>query len=114
MAGTPPVRAVVDSLTARYGAGLAGFLALRLVKLPRSPGWRARTALGYLERNPTPAVTEALLRFAAATSEPLLQASAVRAIRAARDSRLPEKLAAERDRLAAVGRPLPPSVAGLA
>ena len=112
--GAPPVRGVVDNLTARFGAALAEYFALRLVKVPTAPAWRAQTALVYLERHPTPAATEALIRYATATSEPVLQASAVRAITAARDVGLPEKLAAERRRLAVAGRSLPAALAGLA
>lgn len=110
---SPPVHAVVDNLTTRFGARVADALALRLVKLPTAPAWRVRTALAYLERHPTPAATAALIRFAAASEVPEDQAFAARVLRATRDPALGEKLARERSRLAAAGRALPPALAAL-
>ena len=110
---SPPVHAVVDNLTIRFGPRVADALALRLVKLPRAPAWRVRTALAYLERHPTPAATAALIRFAAASQTPEDQAFAARVLGASRDPELREKLARERSRLAAAGRALPPALAAL-
>lgn len=113
VAGSPPIRGVVDNLTARYGDRLAGYLAVRLAKVPAAPAWRAQVALAYLERHPTPTVTDALLRFASQTSEPALQEAAARVAAGAGDVALAAKVAAERDRLARAGRSLPGALAAL-
>jgi hypothetical protein len=110
--GVPPVGPVVDNLSTTFGNRLAEFLALRLVKVPTMAEWRARTTLTYLQQHPTPAVTDALLRYAATAPSPL-QAAAVRGITLARDPILTSKIAAEQTRLAASGRSLPPAVAQL-
>jgi hypothetical protein len=111
--GTPPVRGVVENLSATFGGRLAEFLALRLVKVPTAPAWRAQVTLAYLERHPTPAVTDALLRYASMTSAPALQAAVARAVTVAHDPALARKAQAEADRLARTGRTLPPAVAKL-
>jgi len=108
----PPIDGVVDTLTAQFGTGLGELLALRLLKVA-SPPWRMQVALDYLTQNPTPAATEALLRFASTTTEPQFQAAAARAVLAARDRDLERKLAAERQRLAAAGQSLPPALTSL-
>jgi hypothetical protein len=58
LAGTvlaaPPVGPVVDNLSATFGDRLAKFLVLRLVKVPTTTEWRARTTLTYLQRHPDP------------------------------------------------------------
>jgi hypothetical protein len=111
--GTPPVQGVVDNLSAQFGGSLAGYLALRLVKVPTAPVWRQRTTLAYLERNPTPAVTDALLRYASTTANPQLQATVARVLRSSGDSALAAKVATERERLARNGQRLPEPLAAL-
>lgn len=105
--GTPPVRGVVDNLSAQFGGALAGYLALRLVKVPTAPTWRQQATLAYLERHPIPAATDALLRYATTTPVPELQTTAARVLRSARDPALPSKVAAEKERLARTGKVLP-------
>jgi hypothetical protein len=112
-ARTPPVQFVVDELSARYGGRLAELLALRLVKQPEQAPWRVMASLGYLERHPTPAVTEALIRFAARATSPKLQQAAARVLAGLGDPALPRKLAAERARLASQGIPIPAALAAL-
>lgn len=111
--GSPPVGALVENLGSVFGGRLAEFLALRLVKVPSTPVWRARVSLGYLAEHPTPAATDALIRYATATGLPLLQAAAARAIGATRDPVLARKLDAERERLARSGRTLPLALTAL-
>lgn len=109
-ARVPPVPAVVEELTARFGTQLGELLAVRLAKGAAAPPWRAAVSLAYLTRNPTPAATEALLRYASTTGEPRLQTAAAQAVAASRDRDLGRKLTAEQARLAASGRPLPTAV----
>jgi hypothetical protein len=109
-AGVPPVPAVVAELTARFGSQLGELLALRLAKGTGTPPWREAVSLAYLTRHPTPAATEALLRYAARTAEPRLQTAAAQAVVASRDPNLRRKLAAETSRLAASGHALPAAV----
>ena len=110
--GSPPVGGIVDNLTATFGGSLAGYLALRLVKVPTAPMWRQQVILSYLEHNPTPAATDALLRYASATPVPELQRAVARVVRAAGDTALASKVAAERERLARDGRKLPRRIFG--
>ena len=112
--GSPPVRGVVDNLTASLGGRLAALFALRLLKLPGAPPWRQQVALGYLEENHTPTATEAILRYATATTTPDgLRQAAVRTLRATGDPQLPAKARAERDRLTALGTPVPNALKSL-
>jgi HEAT repeat protein len=110
---TPPVRAMVGDLSDRYGGRLAELLALRLVKQPEQASWRVLVTLGYLDRHKTPAVTEALIRFAATSPHAKLQQTTARVIAGLGDPDLPRKLAAERDRLARQGAAIPPALAAL-
>jgi hypothetical protein len=110
---TPPIPAVVAELTARFGTQLGELLALRLAKGASTPPWREAVALGYLTRHPTPAATEALLRYAARATEPRLQTAAAQAVAASRDPDLRSKLAAETSRLAASGQALPATVTSM-
>jgi hypothetical protein len=110
---SPPILGVVDNLSAQFGGALAGYLALRLVKIPTAPTWRAQVTLAYLERNPTPAVTDALLRYASVTTVPELQAATARVLRSAGDSALAAKVTAEQERLARSGKTLPEPLASL-
>jgi hypothetical protein len=112
-AQTPPVQGVVEQLSARFGGQLAELLALRLVKQPRQASWRVLTTLGYLDRHKTPAVTEALIRFAAQTPSPQLQRMTVAVIAGLGDPELRRKLIAERERLAGQGAAMPPALAAL-
>jgi hypothetical protein len=112
--GTPPLRGVVTMLGETFGAGLGDYLALRLVKLPEASPWRQRLALAYLERHPSPAASDALLRYAAATTTaPELQVAAASVLRMSGDGQLAAKLASERDRLARDGRTLPDALTAL-
>jgi hypothetical protein len=113
VAGAPPVRAVIEQLSARYGGRLAELLALRLVKQPEQASWRVLTTLGYLDRHKSPATTEALIRFATRSPHPKFQQMTAQVIAGLGDSELPRKLAAERERLAAQGATLPPVLAAL-
>ncbi|MBG0564858.1 hypothetical protein [Actinoplanes aureus] len=110
---TPPVDGVVENLTAKFGGRLGEFLALRLVKVPTTPAWRAQVALSYLERHPTPAATDALIRYASLTSVPALQGAVARVVTKFRDPALARKVSAERDRLAREGRGLPSALTSL-
>jgi hypothetical protein len=112
--GSPPARATVDALSARFGAGASELLALRLLKRSGPPDWRTSVALGFLQRHPTPAAVAALLRFAAESPVAWQRDLAVAAIRAAADPALASKVAAERARLVAAGRRVPPELANLA
>lgn len=112
--GVPRVDAVVENLTRQHGGRLAEVLALRLVRVPSAPEWRARTALAYIERHPTPTVTEAVVRFATTTQLPQHQAAVARTLAAIDDPAMGSKVAAERERLARSGRSLPPALASLA
>lgn len=114
VAGAPSPVATADNLTARFGGRLAELLALRLVKEPRQEQWRALTALAYLDRHRTPAVSDALIRFAAITPDPHTQQLAARVLGGIGDPALARKIAAERERLAAQGRSMPPAIAALA
>lgn len=109
-ARVPPVGAVVEELTAQFGNQLGELLAVRLAKSTGPPAWRDVASLAYLTRHPTPAATEALLRYATRTAEPRLQTAAAQAVAAGRDRDLRRKLAAETSRLAAAGQTLPPTV----
>lgn len=106
----PPVRGVVHNLTTRFGGQLTELMAVRLVKVPAAPVWRAQVALGYLAEHPTPAVTDVLLRYAAQTTVPALREATVRLLTASGDPNLAVKIAAERTRLAREGRDLPPEL----
>jgi hypothetical protein len=112
-AQTPPVRGAVEQLSARYGGRLAELLALRLVKQPGQASWRVLTTLAYLDGHKTPAVTEALIRFAAHTPSPKLQRMTAAVIAGLGDPQLRRKLTAERERLAAQGAAMPPALAAL-
>jgi hypothetical protein len=112
--GTPPVGGVIDNLIATFGGSLGKYLALRLVKVPAAPIWRQQVTLGYVAGNPDPAVTDALLRFGSTTSIIELQAAVAHVLQASVDSALPQKVAAERERLARNGQQLPQSLAALA
>lgn len=114
VAGSPPVQVVVDTLSTRFGGQLAELLALRLVKETRQPSWRVLVTLAYLDRHRTPAVTDALIRYAAATQAPTLQNVSVRVLANLGDAALASKIRAERERLAARGGALPAPVAALA
>jgi hypothetical protein len=109
-ARVPPVSAVVEELTAQFGAQLGELLAVRLAKSMGPPAWRDMVSVAYLTRHPTPAATEALLRYAARASVPRLQTAAAQAVAASRDPDLRHKLAAESRRLAANGQALPAAV----
>ena len=113
VAGTPPVASVAANLTRRFGARLTGFLALRLVQHPETD-WRSLVALAYLDQHKDPATTEPIIRFAAQTRARPLQAIAAQVLVRLGDPALPQKIRAERDRLAATGGSLPPAVASLA
>jgi hypothetical protein len=113
VAGVPPVRAVVQNLSATFGGRLTEFLALRLVKESQPPPWRALAVLGYLERHGNPATTDAVIRFASRTALPQLQQAAARVLASSGDPALAQKLAAERERLAREGGQLPPVLAAL-
>jgi hypothetical protein len=113
-ARTPPVRGVLHNLSARYGGRLAEFLALRLVKQSQPANWEVLTSLAYLDQYKNPAVTEALIRFAARTTQPQWQQLATRVLRDLGDPALAAKLTAERGRLAQNGRSLPPALLALA
>lgn len=107
----PRADSVAEKLTARFGDRLTAFLALRLAKESALPDWRVMATLGYLDRHKTPAVTEALIRFAARSKVPRQQALAATVLRGLGDPALAQKLAAERTRL---GRDLPAALTGLA
>lgn len=106
----PRADSVIEQLTARFGDRLTSFLALRLVKETTLPEWRVMATLGYLDRHKTPAVTDAVIRFAARTEVRRHQEVAAHVLRDLGDPALAQKLAAERDRL---GRDLPTALAGL-
>jgi hypothetical protein len=114
VAGTPPVRGIVDNLSRTFDGRLADFLALRLVKESEPPPWRALVTLAYLERHPSPTANDAVIRFAARTEAPELQQVAAQVLAKSGDPDLAQKLAAERERLAPAGRALPPALATLA
>lgn len=114
VAGTPPIRGVVENLSATFGGRAAELLALRLVKASAPAHWRAMATLGYLERHPTPAVTDAVVRFAARTTVPTQQTAAVNLLSRLGDPALAAKVGAERERLARAGRALPTALAALA
>jgi hypothetical protein len=111
--GNPSPDGVVDNLSRLAGPRLAEWFALRLVQVRNMPDWRVRAALGYIERHPTSTVTGAVIRFAGATEVPAQQALAARVLRRISDPQLSSKMAAERTRLAALGRKLPPAVTEL-
>jgi hypothetical protein len=113
IAGTPSVDGAVENLSRLAGPRLAEWFALRLVQVRDTPDWRVRTALGYIERHPTPTVTDAVIRFAGTTTVPSQQALAARVLRGIGDSQLQAKLTAEQTRLAALGRSLPPALTEL-
>lgn len=110
---TPPVHGVVEALSTRFGPRLADLLALRLVQMPNAANWRTLTALEFLKRHPSPAATDALIRFASTTAVPHLQNVAARVLSAIPDPAFAQKLEAERQRLAQAGRSLPGPLAGL-
>lgn len=112
-AGMPPARAVVQTLSARFGSRLSELLALRLVKQTTWPSWRVMTALGYLDQHKNPATTDALIRFAAQTQVPRFQQAAAKVLAASGDPALPTKLAAEQRRLQQQGAALPTVLASL-
>jgi hypothetical protein len=110
----PPVDGVVDVLSARFGPRIADLLALRLTRTPNAPPWRTLTVLGFLDRHPSRAATNALIRFATTTAVPHFQALAAHALSTSRDPALTRKLAAEQQRLARAGRTLPEPLSTLA
>jgi hypothetical protein len=112
--GTPPVHGVVEALSSRFGPRLAEVLALRLARMPSAPAWRTLTALGFLERHPSPTATDALIRFATTTTVPHFQETAARVLSKMPDPELARKLRDEQGRLAQAGRSLPGPLAGLA
>jgi len=114
VAGTPPVRGIVDNLSRTFDGRLADFLALRLVKESEPPPWRALATLGYLERHPSPTSNDAVIRFAARTEAPQLQQVAAQVLAKSGDPDLAQKLEAESERLAPTGGALPPALATLA
>jgi hypothetical protein len=113
VAGTPPVRGIVDNLSRTFEGRLANFLALRLVKESEPPPWRALVTLAYLERHPSPTANDAIIRFAARTEAPELQEVSAQVLAKSGDPDLAQKLAAERERLARAGGALPPALATL-
>lgn len=108
-AAAPPIRGVVENLTARFGARLTQFLALHLAKESQPDDWHVLATLAYLDRHKNPAVTDALIRFATRTSQPLHQELAARVLREIGDPALGQKLAAASQRAT-----LPPVLAALA
>jgi hypothetical protein len=112
VAGVPPIEAVVENLTHRFGGAVAEFVALRLVQRVETD-WRALVTLAYLDRHKNPATTAALIRFASETPEPRLQQLAAQVVAELGDPDLAEKIAAEGERLATHGMTLPPVVASL-
>lgn len=113
-ARTPPVHGVVETLTTRFGGRLAELLALRLTQESRPDDWRVRLTLEYLARHRTPAANDALIRFAARTTQPFYQQAAAQVLAASGDRALGQKLAAEHQRLARQGTALPASLVALA
>lgn len=110
----PPAEPVAAALDQVFGPGLSRAFAVRLVKHPSDPGWRAAVQLAYIRLRPSPETTDALLRYASQTPVPALQEAAAAAVLANRDSDLARKIAAERGRLAAQGRTLPGPIGAIA
>jgi hypothetical protein len=109
----PSPTGIADYLQLHYGPRVANLLALHLLKFPNWPRWRVLGVLFYLREQKQASVTAALLRYAAETSNAEGAMEAVRAIQAAADPDLPVKLAAERDRLKTLRKPISPALASL-
>lgn len=113
-AGTPSPLGVASHLSFQYSARAVDFLAARLVKGTDWPHWKVVAVLSYLEEQARPSATEALLRFAADTTDDEWRGFAIEAIEATRDPDIKAKVAFERQAQAARGKQLPPALEALA
>ena len=111
--GMPPPTGVAADLAERFGSRIAGLIAVRLVKESPAPHWRVLTYVFYLESQALPETTPALIRFAAESENPKWRSAAIQAISKIRDPHLKDKIAAERARLQAEQKLLPPDLATL-
>jgi hypothetical protein len=110
---SPSPSGIAAYLRLHFESRVADLLALRLVKGSDWPRWRMMGVLFYLEERKLPATTEALIRFAEEARDPEWASKAVQVIRAVEDPELRAKIAAERKRAEAVGRPFPSALAAL-
>jgi hypothetical protein len=92
---------------------VARLLALRLIKQPEWPRWRAFGVVLYLQQRPDRAATGALLRYAIETGDDGLRAAALDAVRATPDPARAAKLAYEVARARRLDRAVPASVAAV-
>jgi len=113
-AGAPPIAGVAANLAATFGPRLAGPLALRLLQQSQMPHWRAMATLAYLDQHRDASIVPSLARFAVQTTREPEQELAARILGSIGGPAVASAVRAERERVAATGRPFPPALAALA
>jgi hypothetical protein len=113
-AGRPPIAGIAANLGATFGPRIAVPLAQRLAEQPQMPHWRAMTTLAYLDEHRNPAIVPHVVRFAFATEREPEQELAARILGSIGGPAVASAVRAERDRVAASGRTVPPALAALA
>jgi hypothetical protein len=109
----PPPVGVEGYLTREFANRVANLLALRLVKQPDWPGWKAVSVVLYLKTHKMPSTTAALIRYAITTTHEEGRKLAIEAIQAIKDPDLSAKLGFELARAQALGLTVPPDVRAL-
>lgn len=112
-AGAPPIAGIAANLGATFGAHIALPLAQRLAEQPQMPHWRAMATLAYLDEHRAPAIVPHIARFAFATERESEQELAIRILGSIGGPAVAAAVRAERDRVAAAGRAIPPALAAL-
>lgn len=112
-ARVPSPTGVAGYLNLHFGSQVADVLAMRLVKGSDWPHWRVAGVLFHLRDQKVFSTTSAIIRFAAETTNDAWMDLALEALTAIADPELAEKVAAERQRLAVLNKPMPPRLAAL-
>jgi hypothetical protein len=113
VAGFPSPTSVASYLTRKYAKRVAPLLALRLVKEGGWPRWKAGGTLFYLEADPDPTTTSAVIRFAIEVTDPALRGYAIETLQTYEDPNFGKKLKYEITRANALKLPIPPEVRAL-